>query len=145
MESEIARSAIATLHPLFTLRYSATHRNPYNLLYELDPIKAYDLRLVKRIEVASIRSDDSFNDATVVLGFDGVPPRVILADCVTPVPDTVAVMLNGTGTPFCTLPDARSSPFSIVTRTSWSGVFFVASPCCSRLVSDAPSIAICEL
>ena len=35
-----------------TLRYSATHRNPYNLLYKLDPIKAYDLRLVKRIEVA---------------------------------------------------------------------------------------------
>jgi type III restriction enzyme len=50
-----------------TLRYSATHRNPYNLLYKLDPIKAYDLRLVKRIEVASVRSDDSFNDAYVKL------------------------------------------------------------------------------
>src|ERR1700737_1188521 len=50
-----------------TLRYSATHRNPYNLLYKLDPIKAYDLRLVKRIEVASIRSDDNFNDAYVKL------------------------------------------------------------------------------
>ena len=29
-----------------TLRYSATHRNQYNLLYRLDPIRAYDLRLV---------------------------------------------------------------------------------------------------
>jgi type III restriction enzyme len=38
-----------------------------NLLYKLDPIKAYDLRLVKRIEVASIRSDDNFNDAYVKL------------------------------------------------------------------------------
>ena len=33
-----------------TTRYSATHRNPYNLLYKLGPIKAYDMRLVKRIE-----------------------------------------------------------------------------------------------
>ena len=62
-----SRRAIRNLNPLVTLRYSATHRNPYNHLYKLDPIKAYDLRLVKRIEVASIRSDDSFNDAYVKL------------------------------------------------------------------------------
>ena len=62
-----SRRAIRNLNPLVTLRYSATHRNPYNLLYKLDPVKAYDLRLVKRIEVASIRSDDSFNDAYVRL------------------------------------------------------------------------------
>ena len=62
-----AKRAIANLNPASTLRYSATHRNPYNLLYKLDPISAYDLRLVKRIEVASIRSDDAFNDAYVKL------------------------------------------------------------------------------
>ena len=62
-----SRRAIANLNPMVTLRYSATHRNPYNLVYKLDPIKAYDLRLVKRIEVASIRSDDNFNDAYVKL------------------------------------------------------------------------------
>jgi type III restriction enzyme len=62
-----SRRAIGNLNPMATLRYSATHRNPYNLLYKLDPIKAYDLRLVKRIEVASIRSDDNFNDAYVKL------------------------------------------------------------------------------
>ena len=62
-----AKRAIANLNPIATLRYSATHRNPYNLLYKLDPIRAYDLRLVKRIEVASVRSDDSFNDAYVKL------------------------------------------------------------------------------
>ena len=65
--TEKSRRAIGNLNPLATLRYSATHRNPYNLLYKLDPVKAYDLRLVKRIEVASIRSDDSFNDAYVKL------------------------------------------------------------------------------
>lgn len=61
--TEKSKGAIKRLHPAAKLRYSATHRNPYNLLYRLDPIKAYDLRLVKRIEVASIRSDDNFNDA----------------------------------------------------------------------------------
>ena len=65
--TEKSRRAVLNLNPLVTLRYSATHRNPYNLLYKLDPVKAYDLRLVKRIEVASIRSDDSFNDAYVKL------------------------------------------------------------------------------
>jgi type III restriction enzyme len=65
--TEKSRRAIGNLSPMATLRYSATHRNPYNLLYKLDPIKAYDLRLVKRIEVASIRSDDNFNDAYVKL------------------------------------------------------------------------------
>ena len=78
--TEKSRRAIRNLNPLVTLRYSATHRNPYNLLYKLDPIKAYDLRLVKRIEVASVRSDDSFNDAYVKLletnNTNGIKARV---------------------------------------------------------------------
>ena len=65
--TEKSRRAIANLNPMVTLRYSATHRNPYNLLYKLDPIRAYDLRLVKRIEVASVRTDGSINDAYVKL------------------------------------------------------------------------------
>ena len=55
-----AKEAIETLNPLCTMRYSATHRNPYNLLYKLDPIKAYNMRLVKRIEVASVLSEEYF-------------------------------------------------------------------------------------
>jgi len=57
-----AQKAIQTLNPLCTLRYSATHRNPYNLLYKLDPVRAYDLRLVKQIEVSSVVAQDNFND-----------------------------------------------------------------------------------
>ncbi len=62
-----ARRAIGKLNPVAVLRYSATHKNSYNLLYKLDPIRAYDLRLVKHIEVASVRSDDACNDASVKL------------------------------------------------------------------------------
>jgi type III restriction enzyme len=54
MESEKAKEAIASLNPLCTLRYSATHRDKYNLIYKLDPIKAFQMRLVKRISVNSI-------------------------------------------------------------------------------------------
>ncbi len=56
-----SKRAIKTLKPLFCLRYSATHKNPYNLLYKLDPIRAYDMGLVKQIEVASIQAADNFN------------------------------------------------------------------------------------
>ncbi|MHB8276721.1 MAG: restriction endonuclease [Candidatus Humimicrobiaceae bacterium] len=60
-----SKEAISTLNHLFILRYSATHRNPYNLMYKLDPVTAYNLRLVKRIEVASVLSDEYFNAAFI--------------------------------------------------------------------------------
>lgn len=67
MESENARKAIASLHPLVTLRYSATHRNVHNLVYRLDPVRAYDLGLVKRIEVDSVLDGSDFNRPFVAL------------------------------------------------------------------------------
>jgi type III restriction enzyme len=54
MESELRVQALSALDPLFSLRYSATHRNPYNLIYRLTPFDAYRQGLVKRIEVASV-------------------------------------------------------------------------------------------
>lgn len=62
-----AQRAIRQLNPLVALRYSATHINPYNLVYKLDPIRAYDQRLVKQVEVASIRADSNFNDVFIRL------------------------------------------------------------------------------
>lgn len=67
MESDNARRAIAELSPLVTLRYSATHRNVHNLVYRLDPVRAYDLGLVKRIEVDSVMEGGDFNRAFVAL------------------------------------------------------------------------------
>lgn len=61
MESENRIAALASLDPLFALRYSATHRNPYNLIYRLTPFEAYRQGLVKRIEVASIIEEDNQN------------------------------------------------------------------------------------
>lgn len=61
MESENRVKALAALHPLFALRYSATHRNPYNVIYRLTPFDAYRQGLVKRIEVASVVQEDNAN------------------------------------------------------------------------------------
>jgi type III restriction enzyme len=67
METTIAQQAIITLNPLFSLRYSATHKNVYNLLYKLTPIDAYEKRLVKKIEVMSVTKDNDFNNAYIQL------------------------------------------------------------------------------
>ncbi len=67
METEIRKKAIGNLNPLCTLRYSATHTNLYNLMYSLNPVKAYDLGLVKQIEVDSVMSENDFNDSFIQL------------------------------------------------------------------------------
>ena len=54
-----AKEAIKTLNPLFILRYSATHRELYNPVYSLDAIKAYDQKLVKKIQVSSVLEEIS--------------------------------------------------------------------------------------
>ncbi|MEI6071862.1 MAG: DEAD/DEAH box helicase family protein [Verrucomicrobiae bacterium] len=70
-----AQEAIRALNPLCTLRYSATHRNPYNLVYLLDPIRAFELRLVKQIVVASAIAGDALNGAYVKAKSIGYEPK----------------------------------------------------------------------
>ncbi|OGY45755.1 MAG: hypothetical protein A2744_00025 [Candidatus Buchananbacteria bacterium RIFCSPHIGHO2_01_FULL_44_11] len=59
MEGEATKEALKNFNSLFRLRYSATHRNPYNLMYQLAPYDAYQLGLVKKIEVFSVVDDDT--------------------------------------------------------------------------------------
>lgn len=61
MESERSIASLATLHPIFAMRYSATHRVPYNVVYRLTPAAAYRRGLVKRIEVASAQREGHVN------------------------------------------------------------------------------------
>jgi type III restriction enzyme len=68
--TEKSLDAIKALNPLCTLRYSATHRELYNQVYKLDPIRAYEMRLVKQIVVSSVIGKDAFNGAYV--RFDSV-------------------------------------------------------------------------
>lgn len=52
--TEKAQEAIKSLNPLMVLRYSATHRTSYSIVYRLDPVRAAELRLVKRIVVGTV-------------------------------------------------------------------------------------------
>ncbi|MDQ7066618.1 MAG: DEAD/DEAH box helicase family protein [Sulfurimonas sp.] len=62
MESELSKTSISELNPLFTLRYSATHRNYYNLLYSLSPKEALENGLVKQIDVLALSENQTIND-----------------------------------------------------------------------------------
>jgi len=58
-----SREAIASLNPLCTLRYSATHRDKHAQVYRLDAVDAYEKRLVKQIEVAGLAVEGGHNRA----------------------------------------------------------------------------------
>lgn len=70
-----SQKAIRNLNPLFCLRYSATHTNLYNLIYQLNPIRAFDLRLVKQIEVIDSTDSKNFNQTLVKLDAVGYWPK----------------------------------------------------------------------
>ncbi|MCF7971025.1 MAG: DEAD/DEAH box helicase family protein [Methylococcaceae bacterium] len=67
METDIRKAALYNLSPLCTLRYSATHKHFYNLVYSLNPVQAYDKGLVKQIEIDAITSDN--NNSTAFVAF----------------------------------------------------------------------------
>lgn len=59
--------AIKSLNPLFTLRYSATHRDKHLPIYKLDAVDAYQQKLVKQIAVLPVESQNDHNSAYIRL------------------------------------------------------------------------------
>lgn len=51
MGGDATQAALKRFRPLFTLNYSATHKQSHNPVYVLDALDAYNKRLVKKIEV----------------------------------------------------------------------------------------------
>ena len=54
VDGEKTLKSMQDFSPLFTLRYSATHKVEYNKVYRLDALDAYNKRLVKKIQVKGI-------------------------------------------------------------------------------------------
>lgn len=75
-----AKKALKTLNALFTLRYSATHKEPYNIMYRLTPVDAYHQNLVKKIEVASVINSNAHTQDYIKLvsvnGNNGYSARI---------------------------------------------------------------------
>lgn len=59
MDTPNMQRRLAAFNPLFKLRYSATHRNPKNIINRLTPYDAYNQGLVKKISVLSIHESNT--------------------------------------------------------------------------------------
>lgn len=61
VEGKQTKERLKEFHPLFTLRYSATHKSDsiYNMIYRLDAQDAYNKRLVKKIAVTGVTATGS--------------------------------------------------------------------------------------
>lgn len=80
MGGAVTRRALENFHPLFSLNYSATHREKHNLVYVLDALDAFQKRLVKKIEVkglevGSLRGTDGYLYLEQILLSKSKPPR----------------------------------------------------------------------
>lgn len=54
VEGTKTMESMRDFNPLFTMRYSATHKVEYNKIYRLDALDAYNQKLVKKIQVKGV-------------------------------------------------------------------------------------------
>ncbi len=79
MEGRATQTALKRFNPLFTLNYSATHKESHNPVYVLDALDAYNQKLVKKIEVVgfelkNLKGTDSYiYFAEIILFKDKAP------------------------------------------------------------------------
>ncbi|MEJ8548670.1 type III restriction-modification system endonuclease [Brevibacillus borstelensis] len=71
-KGKATREGLKQFNPLFTLRYSATHRENYNKVYRLDALDAYNMKLVKKISVKgiSVKGTSGTNSYVYLEGID---------------------------------------------------------------------------
>lgn len=51
MGGEATQESLKNFNPLFSINFSATHRKKHNLIYVLDAVDAFNMKIVKKIEV----------------------------------------------------------------------------------------------
>ncbi|WOE71130.1 DEAD/DEAH box helicase family protein [Hydrogenimonas thermophila] len=71
-----ANKKLKEFNPLFILRYSATHKKEYNLMYRLDAIDAFNQKLVKKIGLKAI----NIKNTTATRGFVYLDEIIISKD-----------------------------------------------------------------
>lgn len=83
MGGEATQAGIKNFNPLFTINFSATHKNHHNAVYVLDALDAYNMKLVKKIqvkgfEIHNLRGTDRyiFFEKIVVPGTNGPMARL---------------------------------------------------------------------
>lgn len=75
VEGKKTKESLKEFEPLFTLRYSATHKTHHDLLYRLDAMDAYNQKLVKKIAVKTIEEVGSTGTSGYLRLLDVVPQK----------------------------------------------------------------------
>ncbi|WP_289932795.1 DEAD/DEAH box helicase family protein [Lactobacillus delbrueckii] len=83
MGGKKTQESLKEFNPLFTLNYSATHREHHDLVYVLDALDAYKMKLVKKIEVKgfdikNLRGTDGYLYLENIVISPNHPPRARL-------------------------------------------------------------------
>lgn len=81
ISSDKRKNAIDNLNPLFTVGYSATHKEIINKVYSLNPVQAFEKNLVKQIVVNSVISQDknnAFIELKEITNKSGLKAKIIL-------------------------------------------------------------------
>lgn len=81
ISSDKRKNAIENLNPLFTVGYSATHKEIINKVYSLNPVQAFEKNLVKQIVVNSVISQDknnAFIELKEITNKSGLKAKIIL-------------------------------------------------------------------
>lgn len=81
ISSDKRKNAIDNLNPLFSVGYSATHKEIINKVYSLNPVQAFEKNLVKQIVVNSVASEDknnAFIELKEVVNKGGLKVRIII-------------------------------------------------------------------
>ena len=81
MEGNVTQSALAKFMPLFMMNYSATHKTRHNTVYALDALDAYNMKLVKKIqvkgfEIKNLRGSSSYLYIDNIILSKSAPPMV---------------------------------------------------------------------
>jgi type III restriction enzyme len=77
MATDLRRKAISTLNPLVALRYSATHKEAFNLVHRLGPKAASEAGLVKHVSVKGIVAGGSGEPYLMVKKLRSVRKRLM--------------------------------------------------------------------
>jgi len=79
LSGEATQTSLKMFCPLFSINYSATHRDMHNLVYVLDALDAYNKKLVKKIEVKgfelkNLRGTEGFVYLSGIILSEDKPP-----------------------------------------------------------------------
>ena len=83
LSGKITQKSMTQFNPLFSINYSATHKDKHNMVYVLDALDAYNQKLVKKIEVKglemkNLKGIDSYLYCEEIETSPTKPPRVRL-------------------------------------------------------------------